>query len=236
MLALLNTSIKDVNVFTIFIKFFLTLLMALLCIVIFFCIVNILFFIIKIIKIFYYYIHNKNLLKLRRIYKSKSEIDEEIVAVIFCTIYESMPENNNKSFVITNIKEKTTFPSDNRSSTMKRFNVTVNGNFYEVEIEEIDNSTINVNDEEYPSSTELLEDENLNNVISGENVISPMSATVTDIKVSIGQIVSRGDVLIVLEAMNMENEIKALSNGTISSILTSKHSKVKTGDILIIYE
>lgn len=236
MLALLNTSTKDVNVFMIFIKFFLTLSMALLCIVIFFCIVNILFFIIKIIKIFYYYIDNKNLLKLKRISKNKSEIDEETIAVIFCAIYESIPENNNKSFIITNIKEKTTFPLDDRSLTMKRFNVTVNGNFYEVEIEEVDNSTINVNDEEYPASTELLEAENLNNVISGENVISPMSATVTDIKVSIGQSVSKGDVLIVLEAMNMENEIKALSNGTISSILTSKHSKVKPGDILIIYE
>ncbi len=65
------------------------------------------------------------------------------------------------------------------------------------------------------------------------SITAPMPGTVLDVKVSEGQAVNAGDVVLILEAMKMENEISAPSAGTVDKIVAAKGSSVNSGDVLI---
>ena len=69
---------------------------------------------------------------------------------------------------------------------------------------------------------------------AGEKVDSPMPGTILKVNVSAGQRVKEGDLLVILEAMKMENEIFAPKSGTVSQVLVSKGASVNTGDVLIV--
>lgn len=69
---------------------------------------------------------------------------------------------------------------------------------------------------------------------SGEVVKSPMPGNILKINVAPGQKVEEGDVLIVLEAMKMENEIVATKSGTVAQIAVSKGAVVETGAPLVV--
>lgn len=69
---------------------------------------------------------------------------------------------------------------------------------------------------------------------AGETVAAPMPGTIVDVKVSAGQAVKSGDVLVVLEAMKMENEVMAPHDGTVAQVVTQKGAKVETGTPLIV--
>ena len=64
-------------------------------------------------------------------------------------------------------------------------------------------------------------------------VNSPMPGTILDVKVTVGQAVKEGDLVVVLEAMKMENEIYAPCAGTVAQILTNKGASVDTGAPLV---
>ena len=68
---------------------------------------------------------------------------------------------------------------------------------------------------------------------NGETVEAPMPGTILKVNVSQGQAVKEGDVLCVLEAMKMENEIMAPKAGTVTQVVVSKGSSVNTGDALV---
>ena len=69
---------------------------------------------------------------------------------------------------------------------------------------------------------------------SGEVVKSPMPGNILKINVAPGQKVEEGDVLIVLEAMKMENEIVAAKSGTVAQVAVSKGAVVETGAPLVV--
>lgn len=69
-----------------------------------------------------------------------------------------------------------------------------------------------------------------------KSVTSPMPGVVLSVEVSVGSNVSRGQTLLVLEAMKMKNELKAERDGTVASIQVAVGDQVKHGDVLLVFE
>jgi biotin carboxyl carrier protein len=115
---------------------------------------------------------------------------------------------------------------------MRKFIINVNGNSYEVEVEEVGGATSSVSAPAAAPAVSAAPKKAAAPVGKGTPVKAPMPGTVLDIKVSNGQSVKAGDVLVILEAMKMENEIKAGSAGVVT-VVTSKGSSVNTGDVLV---
>ena len=70
--------------------------------------------------------------------------------------------------------------------------------------------------------------------VAGEAVTAPMPGNILKVAVTAGQAVKEGDLLVVLEAMKMENEIFAPCNGTVAQVLVSKGSTVDTGATMVV--
>lgn len=131
---------------------------------------------------------------------------------------------------------------------MKKFNITVNGKSYEVEVEEIGGvPTAPVapraaapraaapTPQAAPKAA-APKAASKAPVAGGSQVTAPMPGTIFDIKVNEGDTVSAGDVVLVLEAMKMENEIAAPVDGTVAQILVKTGESVNGGDVMIVIE
>lgn len=121
---------------------------------------------------------------------------------------------------------------------MKRFNVTVNGKTYDVAVEEL-GADASAPVAAAPAATPApapapapAAAPAAPAVGNGEKVTAPMPGTILDVKVSNGASVSKGDVIMVLEAMKMENDIVAPCDGTVTSIVVKKGDTVQSGDTL----
>ena len=113
---------------------------------------------------------------------------------------------------------------------MKKFHITVNGNAYEVDVEEIGAASAPV--PAAPAAAAPAAP--VAAAPAGGTVITcPMPGTIIDIKVSAGQAVSEGQVLVIFEAMKMENEIVAPCAGTVASINVNKGDSVDSGAVLL---
>ena len=115
---------------------------------------------------------------------------------------------------------------------MKRFNVTVNGKAYDVAVEEIGAGAPAPAPVAAAPAAAPAPAPAAPAVGAGEKVSAPMPGTILDVKVSNGAKVAKGDVIRVLEAMKMENDIVSPVDGTITSIVVKKGDNVQSGDTL----
>ena len=70
----------------------------------------------------------------------------------------------------------------------------------------------------------------------GTKVTAPMQGTILEVKAKVGDVVKEGDTLLILEAMKLENEIKAPVAGKVASIVVSKGASVNASDLLVVLE
>ncbi len=122
-----------------------------------------------------------------------------------------------------------------------KYVVTLNGKNYEVEVTESDAVLLSVTDAApvAPVAAPVAAPAAAPAAAaapsaSGTNVPSPMPGTILSVNVAAGQAVKTGEVLLVLEAMKMENDIVAPCDGTVKQVLVSKGSTVNTDDVLVV--
>jgi biotin carboxyl carrier protein len=114
---------------------------------------------------------------------------------------------------------------------MKKYNVNVNGTNYEVVIEEVNGAEIPAAPAAAPAPVAAPAPAAAP-AAGGETVTSPMPGNILSVNVTVGKAVKKGDVLMVLEAMKMENEIMSPTDGTVNAVNVSKGASVETGTVL----
>lgn len=124
---------------------------------------------------------------------------------------------------------------------MKKYNVTVNGTSYEITLEEIDPSEVKSNASApaaAPAPAEKAEAPAAPAPAPAaggkETVSSPMPGNILGVNVAQGDTVKKSDVLLILEAMKMENEIMSPCDGTVLSVNVTKGASVETGAVLCV--
>lgn len=111
---------------------------------------------------------------------------------------------------------------------MKKYHVNVNGNDYEIAIELLSESEIPTTSTAHqaaPAPKAVVPS-------GGQQITSPMPGTILTINASVGDSVKKGQVLMILEAMKMENEILAPVDGKVTSIAVTKGATVESGTLL----
>ena len=113
---------------------------------------------------------------------------------------------------------------------MKKYKVNVNGTVYEIAIEAMDGAApVAAAPAAAPAPAAAAP-------AGGEQVTSPMPGTILDVKVAQGAAVKKGDVLMILEAMKMENEIMCPCDGKVASINAAKGAAVESGTLLCVIQ
>ena len=125
---------------------------------------------------------------------------------------------------------------------MKRFNVTVNGVTYDVVVEEVGGATAApvaapvaapTAPIAAPAAPAAAPAPKASGAQGAVKVTAPMPGTIMKVNVSVGAAVKKGDVLCVLEAMKMENDICAPEDGTVASVNVQKGVSVNTDEVLV---
>lgn len=124
---------------------------------------------------------------------------------------------------------------------MRKFNITVNGQTYEVEVEEAGGAAQSPTPSAAPAPAAVpapaaapAPKPAAAAPVDGVKIEAPMPGTILTVNAKEGQTVKSGDVLMVLEAMKMENEILAPQDGTVKAVQVSQGATVQTGDLLVV--
>lgn len=124
------------------------------------------------------------------------------------------------------------------------YKVTLNGKIYEVDVEQGEATLLSeyeaslpevapAKQDVVPSTQEQKAAPAVSSGASDKAMKAPLPGVINAVKVTVGQTVKKGDVLIILEAMKMENEITAETNGKVSKIFVQKGATVETGALLV---
>ena len=144
---------------------------------------------------------------------------------------------------------------------MKEYRYTIDGNKYEVAINEVNDTTakVTVNGAEYTEEWEKpVEEKPVVKVqpvaakpattaatpaaapaaaaVNGHAIKTPLPGVIIDVKVNVGDAVKKGDTVVVLEAMKMENNINADRDGKVTAVQVAKGDTVADGAVLIVIE
>ena len=142
---------------------------------------------------------------------------------------------------------------------MKEYKYKINGNEYAVCINEVNDTTANVtvNGEEFKVEWEKPKEEKPvikvqpatkpapapapvaaapATVSQGNAIKTPLPGVIIDVKVNVGDMVKKGDTVVVLEAMKMENNINADRDGKVVAIQVAKGDTVADGAVLVVLE
>jgi len=118
-----------------------------------------------------------------------------------------------------------------------KYNINLNGKKYEVEVERGQAEIISVADAAVAvpaAPVEPVAAAPAASNVDGESIVCPMPGTIVDISVKVSQKVKTGDLLVILEAMKMENEIVAPKDGVIAQIAVAKGDSVQSNDLLMV--
>ena len=117
---------------------------------------------------------------------------------------------------------------------MKTYTITVNGNVYDVTVESGASGAAPVAaaPKAAPVAAPKAAPAAPAGAQGGVKVNAPMPGKILAVKASAGQAVKKGDVLLILEAMKMENEVVAPQDGTVASINVAEGAMVESGDVL----
>jgi len=131
---------------------------------------------------------------------------------------------------------------------MKKYVIKLNGKVYEVEMEEVTGETSVAYEKISAASQNNLQQTSVSQSVvpennaaqssgsqnaEGEILDAPMPGNIINVAVKVGDTVKKGQLLIVLEAMKMENEIVSPKDGIITSVAVSKGQSVNAGDALV---
>ena len=117
-------------------------------------------------------------------------------------------------------------PASNKGVSAEQYSVKVDGKVYDVVVAqggELKEVTLK-DSEHLPQSA---------SVASGETLNAPLAGNIFKVKVKAGQAVNEGDVVVIMEAMKMETEVRAMHSGTVAEVLVSEGDAVTTGDAII---
>lgn len=116
---------------------------------------------------------------------------------------------------------------------MKNYRITVNGTAYDVAVEELGAGTVPAAAPvAAPAAPVAAAAPAASGAEGSVKIAAPMPGKILAIKANIGQAVKRGEVVMILEAMKMENEITAPEDGTIAGINVAVGDSVESGDTL----
>lgn len=122
---------------------------------------------------------------------------------------------------------------------MRKFNITVNGNTYEVEVEEVGGTVTSAPAVSAPAAAAAPAAKpapaakKSAPVAGATQVCAPMPGTIVSVKVNVGDTVKKGDLVAVLEAMKMENEIFASADGKVVGVSAAAGDAVNNGDVIV---
>ena len=121
---------------------------------------------------------------------------------------------------------------------MKKFNVTVNGTAYDVEVNEVKGAAPAAAPKAAPKAAPAPAPAPAAAAApvpaGAETVKAPMPGKILSVAVSAGQAVKKGETLLILEAMKMQNEIAAPHDAVVSEVRVSANQTVSTGDDMVV--